>query len=502
MGKTGDDRNLPSRVADATGEAVSGSSEGNARRGGGGCDRISGLVGFKCLFVLIISVALFLSAMFLLPPFGYDTDPRDPDLDPRFRDHEIVASFDVGKPASFANQKILQLEDDIFQEMSYDSIKVTVLSVEPSAGPNTTKVVFGVDHDTKHREISPLSLNSVREIFESLLINQSSLRLTKSSCGEPFLFQVLKFPGGITVIPPQQVFVLQKPQILFNFTLNFSIYQIQINFNALASQLKKGLNLAPYENLFVSLSNSKGSTVSPPAIVHASVLLRVGNPRPRAKQLADTIKGSRSKNLGLNNTIFGKVKQVSLSSILPNSTKNGGTNSPAPSPLPYSHHHHHNHHHYHHHHLSPHMAPKVSPAPAAKRVSHVPEASPAKAPSAPPACQFRNRGRQRGNTGTRHSHLAPAPAPYLSPGPSAQPPHPQPHTPSPNPGTRSRLVPSSAPLPHVAFAQTQPPPPRSRSNDRRPDEAAPVSPPPSSYAGSSAVKWTILLVLVAAGLNA
>jgi hypothetical protein len=36
-------------------------------------------------------------------------------------------------------------------------------------------------------------------------------------------------------------------KILFNFTLNFPIDQIQKNFDELTSQLKSGLNLVPYE---------------------------------------------------------------------------------------------------------------------------------------------------------------------------------------------------------------------------------------------------------------
>lgn len=125
--------------------------------------------------------------------------------------------------------------------------QVTILAFEPSDGLNITKVVFGIDHDTDYREILPFSLSSVKEMFESVLINQSTLQLTKSLFGETFLFEVLKFPGGITVIPPQSAFPLQKFMIVFNFTLNYSIHQIQINFNTLASQLKNGLNLAPYE---------------------------------------------------------------------------------------------------------------------------------------------------------------------------------------------------------------------------------------------------------------
>ena len=124
--------------------------------------------------------------------------------------------------------------------------QVVVLSLEPSAGSNTTKVVFAVDLDAKSsRRLTSQSL--IRELFESLVTQQSALRLTAYLFGEPHKFEVLKFPGGITVSPPQKAFLLQKVQILFNFTLNFSIEQIQENFKELTSQLKSGLHLAPYE---------------------------------------------------------------------------------------------------------------------------------------------------------------------------------------------------------------------------------------------------------------
>lgn len=123
---------------------------------------------------------------------------------------------------------------------------MVVLSLEPSAGTNITKVVFAVDLDAKSSRILT-SQSLIRELFESLVTQQSSLRLTASLFGDPFTFEVLKFPGGITVSPPQSAFLLQKVQILFNFTLNFSIEQILENFNELTSQLKSGLHLASYE---------------------------------------------------------------------------------------------------------------------------------------------------------------------------------------------------------------------------------------------------------------
>ena len=124
---------------------------------------------------------------------------------------------------------------------------MVILSLEPLTGSNITKVVFGVDPAVGYSKISSTAQSLIRASFESLVIQQSSLRLTESLFGDPFFFEVLKFPGGITVIPPQSAFLLQKVQIPFNFTLNFSIYQIQVNFDEMTSQLEAGLHLATYE---------------------------------------------------------------------------------------------------------------------------------------------------------------------------------------------------------------------------------------------------------------
>lgn len=58
----------------------------------------------------------------------------------------------------------------------------------------------------------------------------------------------------------------------------------------------------------------KGSTVSPQTSAESSVLLAVGNPPllPRLKQLSQTITGSHSRNLSLNNTVFGRVMLLKL----------------------------------------------------------------------------------------------------------------------------------------------------------------------------------------------
>ncbi|CAN6926459.1 unnamed protein product [Brassica oleracea var. botrytis] len=535
MGKPEDDGNSLRAGGEALGDSAERRRNAPPRRRLRCCcgcfEWISGLVGCKCLFVLLLSVSLFLSALFLLLPFGA-VDRGGSSLDPRFKGHAVVASFSLNRPKSFLNEHLTQLQEDIFQEMSYISINVTILALE-SHELNTTKVVFGIDHDTAYREIFPLSLSTIKGMFESVLINQSTLQLTKPLFGDTFLFEVLKFPGGITVIPPQSAFPLQKFKLSFNFTLNYSIHRIQINFNTLAIQLKNGLNLAPYENLYVTLSNAEGSTVYPPTTVHSSVLLRVGtsNPSPRLKQLTDTITGSRSKNLGLNNTIFGKVKQVRLSS-LPNNS-DSSTNSPSPSPSPHSnnhhhhhhHHHHHNHHHHHHHHhhhqLSPSIAPAISPV-----ASPVPQKSPRirRAPSAPPPCNSGNRRGQRVHFKDKHLHFSSTPTPTPSPSPpshrpprysaqpphashhsprySARPPHHQLHSPAPIPAAKPHIVPVSAPLPHVVFANAAPPP---KTKPSEPQHANEVSHPQPQTSSSNlnlpATPWIVLLMLIAAWLR-
>lgn len=124
---------------------------------------------------------------------------------------------------------------------------MVILSLQSLGGLNVTKIVFAVDPDAKYSKIPPTSQSLIKEIFETMFINEPPLTLTASLFGNTSLFEVLKFPGGITIIPPQSAFLLQTAQIYFNFTLNYSIYQIQVNFDDLTSQLRSGLHLSLYE---------------------------------------------------------------------------------------------------------------------------------------------------------------------------------------------------------------------------------------------------------------
>ncbi|KFK34903.1 hypothetical protein AALP_AA5G208600 [Arabis alpina] len=468
MGKnTDEEQNLPRN------DGIDTDTRGGGRRN---CAWISRWFSIRCVLILAFSSALFLSALFLLPPFLGLSDRGDLDLDPRFKDHRIVASFNVEKPVSFLEDNVLQLENDITGEISYPMIKVVVLALE-RLDLNKSMVIFAIDPEKKNSKIPAEIESLIKAAFETLVQKENSFRLTESLFGQPFFFEVLKFPGGITVIPPQPIFPLQKAQLLFNFTLNFSIHQIQSNFEELTSQLKKGINLAPYENLYITLSNSKGSTVAPPTIVHSSVLLTFGS-SSRLKQLAQTITSSHSKNLGLNHTVFGKVKQVSLSSILPHSPA-ASTSSPSPSPQPetHQHHHHSNHHHQHHHHHE--LAPEPSPptkgfAPATKSIAPAP--APTKhspLPPRKPPCPYEKRKPKGNNALNHHTASSPTPAPHRS----------QSHAPAPNPTPpRHHAIPVSSPLPHVVFAHI--PPPSKSSPEAQPTGEKTPSPSPTPSSAS------------------
>ncbi|XAR69528.1 hypothetical protein NMG60_11001153 [Bertholletia excelsa] len=457
--------------------------------------RVRGFIQFRCVLALLLGVAVLLSAIFWLPPFLQYGDQMDLDLD-SYGDHDMVASFMLNKPVSLLEDNILKLEDDIFDEFESPATKVEIVILKPLGGSNTTLVVFAIVPDEKYSVVSSTAQSLIRSSFASLVTRQYPLRLTASLFGNPFSFEVLKFPGGITIIPPQSAFLLQKVQILFNFTLNFSISQMQENFKELGSQLKSGLHLTPYENLYIKLTNSEGSTVTPPTTIQASVLPTVGNPTlARLKQLAQTITGPHAKNLGLNNTVFGRVKQVRLSSILQHSLGGDAIASPTPAPLPHHPHHHHRHHHHSHHHDVVH-APTIAPAPTSKPISPATEKgfpAPAPAPATwhgasdkakPPGCQF-GYTRRIPRKANKQTHMVP---PVLPPAPrsyAAFSPRQQVNPPAPV----SYRVPASSPLPNAAFAHVQPP-----ENHGTPDINPSVSISPSSTSAGlfPPASWTCL----------
>lgn len=217
--------------------------------------------------------------------------------------------------------------------------------------------------------------------------------------------------------------------------------------------------------LFVRLTNINGSTVSPPTVVETSIVFEVGNnlpSMPRLKQLAQNIRNSSAGNLGLNHTIFGRVKQIRLSLFLQHSLNSGSGSSLPPSPSPQPsvnrHHYHHSRNHHHGHRSNSHAAP--SPAPIAKPVL-TPVASP------PSGCRYRF-----SRNPNREHQLVPISAPANSPlsfgSPSIE-----------IPPALSPYLPPKSHNPSVIFAGSRPPSEASRDIQHQ-INAPSISPFPSS----------------------
>lgn len=112
-----------------------------------------------------------------------------------------------------------------------------------SIPPNCTDVVFGVLSDPMNASINPVSLSVLKSSLIELFLKQINLTLTSSIFGNASIFEILKFPGGLTVIPVQSAYIWQMPEILFNFTLNNSISEVLENFDDFKDELKFGLRL-------------------------------------------------------------------------------------------------------------------------------------------------------------------------------------------------------------------------------------------------------------------
>lgn len=115
-----------------------------------------------------------------------------------------------------------------------------------------TNVVFGVLSDRVDVAINPVSLSVLRSSLIELFLQQSNLTLTNSIFGEPSSLEILKSPGGITVIPDQSASIWQISQTLFNFTLHNSICEVIENLSDLKKQLKSGLRLRSYEVFYLT----------------------------------------------------------------------------------------------------------------------------------------------------------------------------------------------------------------------------------------------------------
>ncbi|OIW13612.1 hypothetical protein TanjilG_07954 [Lupinus angustifolius] len=298
-----------------------------------GCSFLLPTFTFKCLFILFITFSAFFSSLFWILP-NYNIKLSFDAKDQIKHSATVQASFKLEKPVSQLIPYIERLEYDIYGEIGLPHTKVAILSMHQSVEPNWTDVVIGVLSDPMNVSINPVSLSVLRSSLIELYLQQSNLTLTTSIFGNASLFEILKIPSGITVIPVQSASIWQIPQVLFNFTLDNSISDVLDNFTAFKDELKFGLQLKFDECVYVLFTNGNGSTLIPPVSVQASVMSGFGGLLPqRLKQLAQTIRNSSAKNLGLDNSMFGKVKDIKLSSLL-NDTMHAISPSPSPASSP------------------------------------------------------------------------------------------------------------------------------------------------------------------------
>lgn len=262
---------------------------------------------------------------------GSSNDSQRPSPPP-LRLH-VEASFRLRRSVSEVQESLPQLQLDLQNEIGIPDTQIDIVLITPLPYKNWTEVRFTVSPDEPN-EIAPAELSLLKDTFVELFTQRSAnLSLTSTLFGKVSHFEVLHFPGGITVVPAQPGFPLSKVLVLFNFTLHDSLTHVHRNFAKFRLQLANGIILKPTESLFVQLTNLEGSTVNSPLVVQTSILPVVGVmlPSTRLKQLALEIMASPRRNLGLNHTLFGRVKKIELSSFLEYTLESP---SPSPSPAP------------------------------------------------------------------------------------------------------------------------------------------------------------------------
>lgn len=130
-------------------------------------------------------------------------------------------------------------------------MQVSIVSMQPLTTKYSTNVVFCVLPYPKDAAISLPALSVLKSSLIEMMLQHVNLSLTPSLFGHPSSFELMRFPGGITVIPSQPGSPWADTYPLFNFVLNNSIYQILGNLTELKDQLKLGLTLRSYEVLLI-----------------------------------------------------------------------------------------------------------------------------------------------------------------------------------------------------------------------------------------------------------
>ncbi|KAL0694444.1 hypothetical protein Bca4012_061624 [Brassica carinata] len=281
------------------------------------CSALSRLFSLTCVIFLVFGFATLLSAIFwLFPPRR--SLPRHHSDDIVHLNASVQACFRLHKPASELISHRGKLEKDIFSSTDLrNNSKVTVLSLHQSYASNFTEVKFGVlPVPTTNHTLTKDSLTSLRSSFVNLFAQRSNLNLTTSTFGKPTSFQVLKFPGGITVDPLGLEPVSGLLELLFSFTLDFSLSEIQDKVDLLKNQLELVLRLELSESFRVVLTNHKGSTISPPVTVRGCVVSTMTTMESHIQQRFDHLAQPPAKNFGLDNSVFGEVRNVTFTTYL------------------------------------------------------------------------------------------------------------------------------------------------------------------------------------------
>ncbi|KAL6912065.1 hypothetical protein ACP4OV_000870 [Aristida adscensionis] len=267
----------------------------------------------KCVSVLLLAAGGFLSAFFLL--FHLRASGANPD-DPGTLG-EIQGGFILLLPYSELVSHTGMLEQEIYKTIGVPNSTVSV-SLHQYNDTDYTYVRFGILPDPRNTSISSESVRKLRASFIRLTLQQLNLSLTPSVFGDPFCLDILGFPGGITVLLPHK---LHKdwPQPIFNFTLDVTIRQIRDWVDDMKMRLGLILEQTLAEKLYVQLTNMNGSTVAAPVTVQVSISTNDSSIylRPnRLQQLAQIITQYRSMNLGLDPTIFGRIRDLKFSPLV------------------------------------------------------------------------------------------------------------------------------------------------------------------------------------------
>ncbi|KAF7091322.1 hypothetical protein CFC21_093921 [Triticum aestivum] len=263
----------------------------------------------KCVVALILGAVVFLSAFFMLLQFRSPGNSV-PDAPGTLID-EIQAGFILLKPLAQLAPHAAELQQEINRQIGVPN---TTVSVSMQAlFLSFTVVEFDVLPDPINTSISARSMHALRKNLIQLTLQQLNLSLTPSVFGYPLCVQMLGFPGGITIElePLQDDSILQVAQPIFNVTLDMSIRQLR----GLIEEMKEDLGHLLDEDIYIDLTNKNGSTIAPPVIVQVSLSpddRGVYEEMGRLKQLAEIITESSSMNLGLDPSVFGRIKDLKL----------------------------------------------------------------------------------------------------------------------------------------------------------------------------------------------